>query len=241
MAAPAHTAASRRAARRLATSEATPSASSVRKNGEWKNPRWLKKVPCGMLRASIAQVSRPGAAANKPAVTGMAHRGITARKPASSMHGSASPAPIMKWVMADARSVPAFHTPPWSGGMRSPAQVSVVFLKPVFADGAEDVEVQGVFESHGAVRHVGGNSQHLTLSHDDFAAADFELERTLEDICDLLALVVVLRNNRALGEEDLRHHRLVARNDLARDGVAQHLFLHLVPRVEFHFLLSPCE
>src|ERR1017187_911184 len=121
----------------------------------------------------------------------------------------------------------------------SPAQVSVVLLEPVVADGAEDVEIERVFQRHGTVRHVGGNAQHLPLAHHDFAAADLEAERALKDVGDLLALVVVFRHNRALGEKDLRHHGLVARNDLACDGGAQDLLLHLVPCVEFHVLSSP--
>src|SRR6266404_1841344 len=64
---------------------------------------------------------------------------------------------------------------------------------------------------------------------------------TFEDIGDLLAFVKVLRHDGALSEKDLRHHGLVAGNDLARDGRAQDLFWHVVPRVVFHiwWLLSP--
>src|ERR1035441_5319929 len=75
--------------------------------------------------------------------------------------------------------------------MESPAQVSVVFLEPVLADGAEDVEVERVCERHGAVRHVRGNAQDLPFSDQDHPAADLELERAFENIGDLLALVVV--------------------------------------------------
>src|ERR1035437_2336110 len=92
--------------------------------------------------------------------------------------------------------------------MESPPQVSVVFLEPVFADGAEYVEIECVFERHGAVRHARGNAQHLPLSDHDLPAADLELQRALEDVGDLFALVVVFRHDRALGEEDLRHHAL---------------------------------
>src|SRR5947207_13140340 len=91
-------------------------------------------------------------------------------------------------------------------------QVGVVLLEPVLTDGAEDVEIQRVFESDSAVRHVGGNAQDLSLADYDVTAADLELERTLEDVGDLFAFVVVLRHDRALGEEDLGHHCLVTRN-----------------------------
>src|ERR1035437_7999361 len=66
--------------------------------------------------------------------------------------------------------------------MGSPPQVSVVFLKPVLADGAEDVEIERVFERHGAVRYVAGNAQHLPLSDHDFPTPDLELQRALEDV-----------------------------------------------------------
>src|SRR6185369_3601386 len=163
------------------------------------------RLPRGMSRAIIAQVSRSGATANRPAVTGTAHRGITGWSAANSAQGIARPAPTMKWVMADANSAP---------------QVGVVLLEPVFADGAEDVEIERVFERHGAVRYVGRNAQDLSLADHDVAAADLELERALEDVGDLFAFVVVLRHDRAFGEEDLGHHGLVACNDLTRYGVA---------------------
>src|SRR5260370_25827365 len=68
-----------------------------------------------MSKANIIQVSRSGAAANRPAVTGMVHRGITLRKAARSMHGRESPAPTTKWVMAEANSVQALHDPAIDG------------------------------------------------------------------------------------------------------------------------------
>ena len=63
---------------------------------------------------------------------------------------------------------------------------------------------------------------------------EFEFERAFQDVSDLLAFVMVLRHHRALGEEYLRHHGFVAADDLARDGLAQDLFVHLLPGVMFH-------
>src|SRR5260370_10582605 len=48
--------------------------------------------------------------------------------------------------------------------MESPPQVSVVFLEPVFANLAEHVEIERVFERYGPVRHPRRNAQHLPLS-----------------------------------------------------------------------------
>src|ERR1700690_1302090 len=84
----------------------------------------------------------------------------------------------------------------------SAAQVGVVLFEPVVADGAEDVEIEGVFQRHGAVRHVGGNSPPLPLTGPDLPAPDFEAERALEDLSDPLALGVVFRHDCALGEEN---------------------------------------
>src|SRR5450756_2940514 len=88
------------------------------------------------------------------------------------MDGSAKP-----WLDAAAMATRSFRP----RSMESPPQVSVVFLKPVFADGAEYVEIECVFERHGAVRHARGNAQHLPLSDHDLPAADLELQRALED------------------------------------------------------------
>jgi hypothetical protein len=55
-----------------------------------------------MSSASIAQVSRSGATANKPAVTGIAQRGMIPRSAGISIAGSANPAPTMKCVIAEA-------------------------------------------------------------------------------------------------------------------------------------------
>src|SRR5436853_3747959 len=114
------------------------------------------------------------------------------------------------------------------------SKISVVALEPVFANGAEDVEIERVFQSHGAVRHVGRDAQHLALAHHHLLALEFELQRPFENVRELLALMMVLRHHRSLGEENLRHHGLIAGDDLARDGLAENLFFHLVPRVEFH-------
>src|SRR5947207_14923711 len=46
----------------------------------------------------------------------------------------------------------------------------------------------------------------------------------------------MLGHHGPLGEEDLRDHRLVAGDDLARDSRAEDFFVHIVPSVVFHAL-----
>ena len=47
------------------------------------------------------------------------------------------------------------------------AEVIVGFVQPVFTRGIEDVEVHGVFQGPGFMRHIWRNAQ-------DFAGADYE-------------------------------------------------------------------
>src|ERR1019366_2230767 len=84
------------------------------------------------------------------------------------------------WLEAATRATRCFSP----RSMASPAEVSVVFLEPVVADGAEDVEVECILERHGAVRRVRGDAQHLSLADHDHAPLDLELERAFQDIGD---------------------------------------------------------
>ena len=113
-------------------------------------------------------------------------------------------------------------------------QVRVVLGQPIVAQGTENVEIEGVFERDRAMRHVRRNAQHLALPDHHLATFQFELQRAFQNIGDLLAFVMVFRNNRAFRQEDLGHHGLFARNDLARDGGAQNFLFHFFPNVMFH-------
>src|ERR1039458_2815450 len=120
--------------------------------------------------------------------------------------------------------------------MALPPQIGVVFGEPVLADGAEDVEVQRVLKRHRGVRHVRRDAQNLAGGDHNSLAVNLKLQSAFQNVRNLLALVVVFRHHRALGEKDLSHHRLFAGNDFARDGGAQYFLLHVVPSVMFHLL-----
>ena len=102
------------------------------------------------------------------------------------------------------------------------------------ADGAEDVEIERVFESDGHVRNVGRDAQHLAGGDHYGLAFEMKFERALQNVGDLFTLMVMLRHHSALGQEDLRDHGLIAGDDLAPDGGAENLFFHFVPGVMFH-------
>src|SRR5262249_52224528 len=122
----------------------------------------------------------------------------------------------------DAATIATRSLSPRSIGL-APAKVRVVFLKPVVADRAEDVEIERVFERDGAVRHVRRDAQDLARAHDHLLAFQLELQRALKDVSDLLAFVEMLRDDRALLEKHLRDHRLIARDDFTADALAHHL------------------
>src|SRR5579871_6849566 len=62
------------------------------------------------------------------------------------------------------------------------AQILVVLVDPVFAGRVEYIEVDGIHEGLGLVRHVAGNGQDFARVHDNFLTINPELERTLEDV-----------------------------------------------------------
>src|ERR1051326_751084 len=147
------------------------------------------------------------------------------------------------------RAPPLFPAPgwmrrQWPRGLSAPdtcrsgpqvaAQIVVVFLQPVMPDGAEDVQVERVLEGDRHVRHVGRNVQYLPFVDHNLLAADLEFERAFQNVSDLLAFVMMLRHHRALGQEDLGDHRLVAGNDLAGNRGAKDFLFHFVPNVVFH-------
>jgi hypothetical protein len=102
------------------------------------------------------------------------------------------------------------------------------------ANGAEDIEIERVFERDRHVRHVRRDAQHLAGGNHDGLAFEMKFERAFQNVGDLFALMMVFRHHRAFGQEDLGDHGFVAGNDLAPDGGAQNFFFHLVPGVMFH-------
>src|SRR5687768_5552740 len=72
----------------------------------------------------------------------------------------------------------------------------------------------------------------FSLAHRDLFAADQELERALQDVGHLLALVRVHRHQRPLFEVDLRDHFALAGDQLAGNHLRHLLERDLVPPVQ---------
>ena len=92
------------------------------------------------------------------------------------------------------------------------AQVRVVVGKPVLTWWGKDVEVDGVFEGFGGVRHVAGDDQNLALADDLFDGrtlfTQHEEQRSLRDVGYLFIRVLMAGHNATLLEFDTRKHGL---------------------------------
>jgi hypothetical protein len=111
-------------------------------------------------------------------------------------------------------------------------KIRVGVIQPVLADRREDVQLERVVERLRLVLDPGRDVQDLAFADGDLLAGDEELQRALEHVGDLLALVVVHRHERALLEIDLREHLALAGDDLARDHLGDLLERELVPAIE---------
>src|SRR5512134_1722147 len=83
---------------------------------------------------------------------------------------------------------------------RLPAKVRIGPFQPVLPRRTEDIHIERVFQRHRLVGHVGGNQQHLAGAHHQLlrpVGAEGELERTLEDVGQLLVFVLMHRHQAA--------------------------------------------
>src|SRR5262249_4261265 len=115
-----------------------------------------------------------------------------------------------------------------------PVEIRVGVIEPVLADGREQIQLERVVERLRLVLNPRRNVQDLAFADGDFLARDQELERPLQDVRDLLALVVVHGDDGALLQVDLGHHLALAGDDLPRDHLGDLLERELVPAVQAH-------
>jgi hypothetical protein len=59
-----------------------------------------------------------------------------------------------------------------------------------------------------------------------------KLQRTFDDVCELLVVMLMLRDDRALFQEHMREHDAVTRNQFAIYDVRYALERDFVPRAE---------
>jgi len=95
------------------------------------------------------------------------------------------------------------------------AQICVGFIDPVGARRVKDVEIDGVHERLGPMRHVGRNGQNFARVHDDLFAIDPEFQRAFQDVSDLLIVMAVLGHDASLLEQDASEHDVLPDHEVA--------------------------
>ena len=92
------------------------------------------------------------------------------------------------------------------------------------------------WSTHDGMLDTGRDVQHFALAHGNGFAADQELQRSLQHVTQLLALVRVHRHNGAALQVHLRQHLAVTGDEFAGDHLG-HLFERdLIPAVEANWL-----
>src|SRR2546428_9461132 len=102
-------------------------------------------------------------------------------------------------------------------------QIFVVLINPVSAWRIENVQIHGVHERFCLVRHVRRNSQHFPGMDRDLAAVDPELQRTFQNVGDLLIDVAMVGHDAALLQQDARQHNVMADHELTLEQRVQAL------------------
>src|SRR2546427_1490816 len=148
----------------------------------------------------------------------------TAAPPAASARAAALPRP---WLAAQTSAIVIS----FSRG-RSSMKVIVCMIQPVLPDRAEQIELERVLQRFGLMLDPRRNVQHFALAHRDFLAADQELERALQDVRHLLALVRVHRHQAAALQIDLREHLALAGHELARHHFRDFFEGDFIPAVQ---------
>src|SRR5260370_13109199 len=102
----------------------------------------------------------------------------------------------------------------WVWSLLPSPQVLVRVIDEVGARGIEDVQSHSVFERLSLVRHVRGNAENLARMDHDLLAVNPELQRTVEDVSQLLVVMAVLRDNASFLQQHARQHDFLANHKL---------------------------
>jgi len=95
------------------------------------------------------------------------------------------------------------------------AKIGVGLGEPVGARRIENVELDGVFEGPGFVRHIRRDAETIARGELDLAAVDAEFHAAFEAVGELLVDVVVHRHVGAFFQDDAGEHHVFADYQLA--------------------------
>ena len=106
-------------------------------------------------------------------------------------------------------------TPAFSAVIKSLAKIGVRPADPVSPRWAKYIQIHGVLDSLGTVWNVRRNHQDLSCANRNLAVREDKLQRTLNDIGDLLILMAVQRNGGAGAKHQTSQHALLAVDKLS--------------------------
>jgi hypothetical protein len=110
------------------------------------------------------------------------------------------------------------------------AQILIGVVDPIGAWRIEYVKVDGVFHRFRFMRHVGGNAKHFARVHHNFLAVDPELQRTIENVGELLIMMAMLGHDAALFQQHASYHNLLTDHELPLQQRVQIFQRNRVPR-----------
>ena len=111
----------------------------------------------------------------------------------------------------------------------NPGHAYLLFLHPIASNGAEDAEHERVVERLDLMRHARLDVQQFTVSKRHFVAGDEQLQRALQDVGHLLAVVRVLRHDGAPLQVNLRDRLPLSRHEFPGNHLGDFLERDFVP------------
>lgn len=109
------------------------------------------------------------------------------------------------------------------------AKIIIGLVDPVGTGRVEDVEVHGVDQSLGFVRHVRRDGQNFTGVDHDLPAVDPELQGAIEDIGNLFVVMAMLGHDATLLQQDASHHDVLADHEMTLQQGIEILDRHRAP------------
>src|SRR6478735_6103908 len=150
---------------------------------------------------------------------------------------TASPPAPVECEMQTAETMPrsyVLRSAPRPLGRRLP-QVGIGPVEPVLPRRTEDVDVERLLECLGLVRQAGRDVQHLAGADvDDLGPvlAEPEAQHALQDVRELLVVVRMHGDDRALVEVDVGQHHALGADEPPRNARLELGFRHVLPAVE---------
>src|ERR1700735_3393677 len=108
-------------------------------------------------------------------------------------------------------------------------KIGVVFVDPILAWGIKDVQVDRILERNGLMRHMGRDAEHFPGRNSDFPVIDEEMQCAFKNVGDLLIVMTMQRDFRALLKQDTRHHQVGAHDHLPAYERGQGFYFDVIP------------